>query len=99
MQGANLQSANLQGANLQNANLRDCNLNVFSLENANLEGVKLEGATCYWVISFVGSSMSLSIHQDYTNSWFKTLEEFRVKGVEAIREKYYLDDRGIAHLR
>ena len=73
-----LEGANLEYANLQNANLKRANLHRTNLKRANLHGADLEYANL----------LRLRVNEI---DWIENLKKWKVKGVDNIESRYYVD--------
>jgi len=83
---ANLKKASLFKAQLKGADLKGANLTSAFLVEANFEGAKLEGVTLdNAIVSEV--------------DWIEKLASLSVKGIEEIKEKYFIDPKGFDNIK
>lgn len=83
---ANLKKASLFKSQLKGTDLKGANLTSAFLVEANFEGAKLEGVTLdNAIVSEV--------------DWIERLESLSVKGIEDIKEKYFIDPNGFDNVK
>ncbi|BDS14722.1 pentapeptide repeat-containing protein [Aureispira anguillae] len=78
MQGTNLNGANLSFSRMQSADLENADLHDADLRGANLRGANLKGA-------------HLSRIKVNNTNFIKQLEQWDCKGIQEIKDKYYVD--------
>lgn len=100
LKGADFQCAFLQEVNFEEANLIEANfqgavLKDVDFQRANLEGAFLEVAILHST-NFQGANLQGAI---VGIDWFEMIESWKIIGIEDIKEKYIIDEKGILRLK